>query len=81
MLSRLLRCFAAVLVVLSLSLPFAAGQNQNQGLPTIERGVSKDAAAADDEASNSSSSVLPHFVMAVYTLAVLTIVCMPSRKA
>jgi hypothetical protein len=74
--TRLLRCFAAVLLILSLALPFAAGQNET----TIQRGVKLDSTAASDE-GGSSTSALPYFVMAVYTMLVLTIVCMPSRKA
>jgi hypothetical protein len=76
--SRLFRGIVAVLLVLSLSLPFAAGQS---GLPTVERGVSGEAAAASEKTSSSSPSVLPYFFLAIYTLGVLTIVCMPSRKA
>jgi hypothetical protein len=74
--TRLLQCFAAVLLVLSLSLPFAAGQNDT----TISRGVKLDPTAEGNE-GGSSPSALPYFVMAVYTLLVLTIVYMPSRKA
>jgi hypothetical protein len=73
---RLLRFFGAILLVLSLSLPFAAGQNDT----TIQRGVKLDPAAASDE-GGSSTSALPYFVMAIYSMLVLTIVCMPSRKA
>jgi hypothetical protein len=75
--SRLFRRIIAVLLVLSLSLPFAAGQS---GLPTVERGVSGEAAASE-KTSSSSPSILPYFVLTIYTLGVLTIVCMPSRKA
>jgi hypothetical protein len=74
--TRLLRCFAAILLVFSLSLPFAAGQND----ATIQRGVKLDPTAESNEGS-SSPSALPYFVMAVYTLLILTIVYMPSRKA
>lgn len=76
MLSRLIRYLAAVLLVFSLSLPFAAGQSD----VSVERGVKVDA-TADGEKSSSSGPALPYFVMAIYTMAVLTIVCMPSRKA
>jgi hypothetical protein len=78
MLPRLLRWVAAILLVFSLSLPFAAGQSDSS-LPTVERGVS--AEAAQSEKSSSSPSALPYFVLAIYTMLVLTIVCMPSRKA
>jgi hypothetical protein len=72
----LLRCLAALLVVFSLSLPFAAGQND----PTkIERGVP--AEAVQGEKSSSSPAALPYFALAIYTMLVMTIVCMPSRKA
>lgn len=77
MLSRLRRCLASVLIVFSMSLPFAAGQN---ALPSVDRGVSG-GGAADEEKSSSSSPVFPHFMMALYTLLIVTIVCMPSRKA
>ncbi len=78
MLPRLLRCLAAALLVFSMALPFAAGQNN---LPTIDRGVSKDAVAADEEKSGSSASVLSYFVMVLYSMLILTIVCMPNRQA
>lgn len=78
MLPYLLRGLAAVLLTVSLSLPFAAGQG-DPSLPSVQRGVSKD--AVETEKSSSSPSALPHFVLAVYTMLVLTIVCMPSRKA
>jgi hypothetical protein len=72
----LLRCLAAIVVALSLSLPFAAGQKE---APTIERGVR--AEDAQSEKSGSSAPVFPYFVLVIYTLLVMTIVCMPSRKA
>ena len=75
MLRRLLHCLAAVLLILSMSLPFALGQP----LPSVERGVSGEPAA--DEKSSSSAPALSYFVMAIYSMLVLTIVCMPSRKA
>ena len=78
MLSRLSHCFAAVLLVFSLSLPFAAGQGDST-LPSVERGVRNEAAAPQKE--SSSPSALPFFVMAIYTMLILTIVNMPSRKA
>jgi hypothetical protein len=78
MLRRLLRYLAAILLVFSLSLPFAGGQT-NSPPPSIERGVSGETASA--EKSSSSPSALPYFVMAIYTMLILTIVCMPSRKA
>lgn len=75
MLPRLLRCLAALLLILSLSLPFAAGQ----GDVSIDRGVKVD--PSQDPKSSESSPALPYFIMAIYTMLVLTIVCMPSRKA
>ncbi|HEY7158463.1 MAG TPA: hypothetical protein VH575_31250 [Gemmataceae bacterium] len=78
MLLRLFRCLVAVLLVLSLSLPFAAGQSD---LPTVERGVSGDSPFPSETSGSSSPSVLPYFVLAIYTMLVLTIVCVPSRKA
>jgi hypothetical protein len=78
MLTRLLRCLVAVLVVFSLSLPSAVGQDDLK----VERGVKvKKEAADDDESSSSSSPALPYFVLIVYSMLVLTIVFMPSRKA
>jgi hypothetical protein len=74
--SRVLRCFAAIFLVLSLSLPFAAGQSDT----SIERGVKLDT-SSDSEKSGSGQSALPYFIMAIYSMLVLTIVCMPSRKA
>ncbi len=76
MLSRLLRCLAAVFLVFSLSLPFAAGQDKI----TIERGVKKEAVEGDEE-SSSSSPALPYVFLILYSMLVLTIVFMPSRKA
>jgi hypothetical protein len=73
--TRLSRFFAAVILVLSLSLPFAAGQSDK-----VERGVKLDP-TADSDKSGSSTAALPFFVMAIFTMLVLTIVFMPSRKA
>jgi hypothetical protein len=73
---RLLRGFAAILLALSLALPFAAGQSDT----TIERGVKIDP-TAESEKSSSGPSALPHVAMVIYTMLVLTIVFMPSRKA
>lgn len=78
MLPRLLHFVAAVVVVLTLSLPFAVGQ-QNSDPTTVERGVKLDPAST--EKSTGSSPVFAYFVMIIYTFLVLTIVCMPSRKA
>ncbi len=38
-------------------------------------------APAEAESTERSTSALPYAVLVIYTLAVLTIVCMPSRKA
>jgi hypothetical protein len=76
--THLLRCFLAVLLVLALLLPFAAGQPSDDS--SITRGVKLDPAAASDQ-GGSGPSALPYFVMVIYALGVLTIVCMPSRKA
>jgi hypothetical protein len=75
--TRLLRCFAAVFLVLSLSLPFAVGQG---GDISIDRGVKLDT-SSESEKGSSGPSALPYFVMAIYSMLVLTIVCMPSRRA
>jgi hypothetical protein len=78
MLSRLLRFLTAVLLVVALSLPYAAGQS-NSSLPSVERGVKADAAGS--EKSGASPAALPYFALIIYTMLILTIVCMPSRKA
>jgi hypothetical protein len=75
MLSRLRRIFIAIVVIFSMSLPFAAAQKD----VGIERGVKLDPAASDS--SGSSPAALPYFAMAIYTMLIMTIVCMPSRKA
>lgn len=75
MLPRLLRFLAAFLVVFSMSLPFAAGQKDI----TIERGVKAD--AVKSERSTASPAAFPYFALILYTMLILTIVCMPSRKA
>lgn len=78
MLSRLLRCLAAVFLILSLALPFAAGQDDLK----VERGVKiKKDAGDDEEGGGAPSPALPYFVLIVYSMLVLTIVFMPSRKA
>jgi hypothetical protein len=73
--TRLLRCFAAVLLVLSLALPFAAGQDDT----SVSRGVKLDPTAESEKSSGPSA--LPHVAMVLYSMLVLTIVFMPSRKA
>jgi len=75
MLTHLFRSLAALGLTLSLALPFAAGQ----GDLTIERGVKVE--ATESEKGSSGSPALPYFVIVVYSLLVLTIVYMPSRKA
>jgi hypothetical protein len=74
--TRLSRFFAAVVLVSSLSLPFAAGQSDI----SVDRGVKLDP-TSDSDKSGSSTAALPFFVMAIFTMLVLTIVFMPSRKA
>jgi hypothetical protein len=78
MLRRLFRCIVAALLVLSLSLPFAAGQEPP---PTIERGVRGDATDSSEKSNSSPNYAFPYALLLIYTLLVLTIVCMPSRKA
>ena len=65
MLRRLLRFLAPAVLVLALGTPLAHAQS----------------APAEAEKSERSVSALPYTVLVIYTLAVLTIVCMPSRKA
>lgn len=79
MLSRLLRCLASVLVIVSLSLPFATAQSDS-ALPNVDRGVRVDT-SEEQKSSSTSPAAVPHVVMALYAMLVLTIVCMPSRKA
>ena len=76
MLRRLFRYILAAFLLLSPSLPFAAGQDAS---PTIERGVRGD--ATDSSEKSGSSFAFPYALLLIYTLLVLTIVCMPSRKA
>jgi hypothetical protein len=78
MLPRLSRILFAVLLVFSMSLPFAVGQNDSS-LPSVERGVKVDKSGG--EKSTSSPAAFPYFAMAIYTILIMTIVCMPSRKA
>jgi hypothetical protein len=68
MLRRLLHCFAACLLVLSLAVPAVRAQ------PTT-------APAAETEKGEKSTPVFPYFLLILYSLLILTIVCMPSRKA
>ena len=75
MLRRLLHGLAALLIGFSLSLPFAAAQSD----VSIDRGVKLE--PSQDQKSGESSPALPYFILAIYTMLVLTIVCMPSRKA
>jgi hypothetical protein len=65
MMRRLLRFLALPVLVLSLATPAIHAQT-----PPVET-----------EKSERSVSALPYAVLVIYTLAVLTIVCMPSRKA
>jgi hypothetical protein len=62
---RLLRLLAPAVLALALWTPPAHAQP----------------AAAEAEKTERSPSALPYTVLVIYTLAVLTIVCMPSRKA
>jgi hypothetical protein len=73
----MLRYLAAVLVVVSLSLSFAAGQTDAP--VTVERGVRVE--TTEEQKGSTSPAALPHVVLALSAMLVLTIVCMPSRKA
>lgn len=66
MLRRLLRVLA--LCVLTL-------------IPWVPAAYAQQAAPAEETKSERPTFALPYTVLALYTLAVLTIVCMPSRKA
>jgi hypothetical protein len=66
MLRRLLRCFAPFLLALSLCTPGVQAQTST---------------APESEKSEHSTPALPYAFALLYTLLVLTIVCMPSRKA
>jgi hypothetical protein len=83
MLPRLLRFVAAVLLACSLSLPLAWGQANkppppDSSLPTVDRGVQLDTSVAE---KGPPSYGLAYFVLAIFTMLILTIMCMPSRKA
>lgn len=65
MLRRVLRFCAPLLVVLVLATPAARAQT-----PTAEA-----------EKTERSTSALPYVFAILYTMLVLMIVCMPSRKA
>jgi hypothetical protein len=78
MLPRLIRILAPLLIMFSMSLPYAAAQSDSS-LPSVDRGV-KGGSTSGEEKSGSPAA-FPYFVMAIYTMLVLTIVCMPSRKA
>jgi hypothetical protein len=65
MLRRLLRSFALLLVVLALSTPAAQAQTP----------------PPDAEKSERSTPALPYAFALLYTLLILMIVCVPSRKA
>lgn len=73
--SHLLRLLSAFLLFFTLSLPFAAGQSDI----SVERGVKIDPATG--EKSSGSPAVFPYFVLIVYIMLIMTIVCMPSRRA
>ena len=74
MLSRLLRLLTAFLLFFTMSLPFATGQDIS-----VERGVKIDPATG--EKSSGSPAAFPYFALIIYTMLIMTIVCMPSRKA
>ncbi|MHB1425222.1 MAG: hypothetical protein ACYC3I_18790 [Gemmataceae bacterium] len=84
MLPRLFRFIAAVVLALSMALPSALGQASNPPPPnapleSVERGVKVD--PADSANSGPPSYALPYFTMAIFTMLILSIMCMPSRKA
>ena len=60
-----LRFLAPLLIVLGLATPAVYAQAPN----------------AEPEKTEQSAPALPYAVLIIYTLLVLTIVCMPSRKA
>ena len=63
---RLLRCLAPCLIALSLGSPPVQAQQ-----PT----------APEAEKSEKSTPVFPYFLLIIYSMLILSIVCMPSRKA
>jgi hypothetical protein len=73
----MLRYLFTILVVVSLSLPFATGQADAP--VTVERGVRVD--TTEEQKNSTSPAALPHVVLALSAMLVLTIVCMPGRKA
>jgi hypothetical protein len=66
MFRRFLRCLAPCLLVLSLESSSLHAQPPS---------------APEAEKSEKSTPVFPYFLMILYSLLILTIVCMPSRKA
>jgi hypothetical protein len=62
---RLFRLFASLLLVFACLTPSVRAQPS----------------AAEREKTERTTSALPYAVLVVYTLAVMTIVCVPSRKA
>ena len=65
MLRRLLLLFAPVVLALALCTPVAHAQT----------------ATPDAEKSERSTSALPYVVVILYTMLILSIVCVPPRKA
>jgi hypothetical protein len=66
MLRRLLRFFAPFLLALALCAPAVQAQTTT---------------ATEPEKTEHSTSALPYAAALLYALLVLTIICMPSRKA
>lgn len=67
MFRRLLRCLATCLILLHLL-----------GSPTVQ---AQTPTPPEAEKSEKSTPVFPYFLMIIYSMLILTIVCMPSRKA
>ncbi len=58
-------------LLMSLSLVFVDS-------PTVR---AQQPSAPDTEKSDKSTPVFPYFLLIIYSLLILTVVCMPSRKA
>lgn len=67
MFRRLFRCLVSCLILLSLL-----------GSPTVQ---AQTPSLQEAEKSEKSTPVFPYFLMIIYSMLILTIVCMPSRKA
>lgn len=73
---RLVRWFAAGLLVLACGLPVVRADEMK-----VDRINTRDAAADSDSEGGGRPPALQYLVAVAFTLSVLVIVCMPSRKS